>query len=240
MTFADALGRLEAGLRTGLPGPAAHAWLAPVPRRAWPAGFNPARIRDASGLLLVFPKQKEATAEHAEIAEPDHSLRSPRSPRLLSSGDAHIILTVRADTLGRHGGQVSLPGGVVDPGETFEQAALREAHEEVALPVDEVRVLGAPTPLDIPVSGFRLHPIVAVHAARPRLMPSDGEVARILEVGVDDLLNPEHFVTSEREREGFALAVPSFRVEGVEIWGATAMVLAEFLALLGWTGQKKG
>ena len=68
---------------------------------------------------------------------------------------------MRADAL-RHGGQVSLPGGVVDPGETFEQAALREAHEEVALPLDEVRVLGALTPLDIPVSGFRLHPIVAV------------------------------------------------------------------------------
>lgn len=239
MTFADALGRLEAGLRTGLPGSAAHARLAPVPRGAWPPGFNPARIRDAAGLLLVFPK--EGTAEIAEIAEKDVSLRSPRAPRFLPNREtAHIVLTVRADTLGRHGGQVSLPGGVVDPGETFEQAALREAHEEVALPLDEVRVLGALSPLDIPVSGFRLHPIVAVNAARPQLMPSDGEVARILEVGVDDLLNPEHFVTSDREREGVALTVPSFRVEGVEIWGATAMVLAEFLALLGWAGQKKG
>ena len=206
MTFADALVRLETGLRAELPGPAAHARLAPVPRRAWPTGFNPARIRDAAGLLLVFPV----------------------------GGRAHVILTVRADTLGRHGGQVSLPGGVVDPGETLEQAALREAHEEVALPLDDVRVLGALTPLDIPVSGFRLHPIVAVSRTRPVLTPSDGEVARILEVGVDELLNPEHFVTTERDRDGFALTVPSFRVADVEIWGATAMVLAEFLALLGW------
>ena len=222
MTFADALVRLETGLRAELPGPAAHARLAPVPRRAWPKGFSPARIRDAAGLLLVFPKEK--TAEIAEIAEQDDSLRAA----------AHIILTVRADTLGRHGGQVSLPGGVVDPGETFEQAALREAHEEVALPLDDVRVLGALTPLDIPVSGFRLHPIVAVSRTRPVLRPSDGEVARILEVGVDDLLNPEHVVTTERDRGGFVLTVPSFRVANVEIWGATAMVLAEFLALLGW------
>jgi 8-oxo-dGTP pyrophosphatase MutT (NUDIX family) len=206
VTFADALVRLETGLRAELPGPAAHARLAPVPRRAWPTGFNPARIRDAAGLLLVFPV----------------------------GGRAHVILTVRADTLGRHGGQVSLPGGVVDPGETLEQAALREAHEEVALPLDDVRVLGALTPLDIPVSGFRLHPIVAVSRTRPVLTPSDGEVARILEVGVDELLNPEHFVTTERDRDGFALTVPSFRVADVEIWGATAMVLAEFLALLGW------
>ena len=162
-------------------------------------------------------------------AEPACSASFP-----VTSDRAHIILTVRADTLGRHGGQVSLPGGVVDPGETFEQAALREAHEEVALPLDDVRVLGALTPLDIPVSGFRLHPIVAVSRTRPVLTPSDGEVARILEVGVDELLNPEHFVTTERDRDGFARTVPSFRVADVEIWGATAMVLAEFLALLGW------
>ena len=231
MTFADALGRMETGLRAALPGPRAQDRLAPMPRRQWPAGLNPARARNAAGLLLVFPK--EATAEHAESAEQDDSLRPQRSPRLLSSVEAHIILTVRADGL-RHGGQVSLPGGVVDPGETFEQAALREAHEEVALAPGDVRVLGPLTPLDIPVSGFRLHPIVAVHPGRPHLTPSDQEVARILEIGVDELLDPRHFVTTERHRDGVAFTVPAFRIAGVEIWGATAMVLAEFLAVLGW------
>ena len=237
MTFDAALARLESGLRAGLPGPAAQARLSPIPGRVWPKGFNVARIRDAAGLLLVFPK--EGTAESAEFAEKHDPLRAQRSPRFLPDA-AHIILTVRADAL-RHGGQVSLPGGVVDPGETFEQAALREAHEEVALPLDQVRVLGPLTPLDIPVSGFRLHPIVAVNPARPRLTPSDSEVARILEIGVDELMNPDHFVTTEREREGFGpLTVPAFRVAGVEIWGATAMVLAEFLAILGWQGHSPG
>ena len=207
MTFEEAVARLETALQSPLPGAQAQDRLAPVPRRRWPAGVNAARARNAAGLLLVFPKQKEASVE------------------------AHIILTVRSDSV-RHGGQVSLPGGVVDPGETFEQAALREAHEEVALPLEHVRVIGALTPLDIPVSGFRLHPIVALHPTRPRLTASDGEVARILEVGVDELLDPKHFVTMERERDGLALTVPAFRVAGVEIWGATAMVLAEFLALL--------
>jgi 8-oxo-dGTP pyrophosphatase MutT (NUDIX family) len=205
--FADVLARLEAGLRTTLPGPRAQERLAPVPQRQWPAGASPARVRDAAGLLLVFPKRTEETA--------------------------HIILTVRADAL-RHGGQVSLPGGAVDPGETYEQAAMREAHEEVALALDEVRVLGPLTPLDIPVSGFRLHPIVATLPTRPRLTASDGEVARILEIGVDELLDPEHFGTTERHRDGVAFTVPAFRIRGVEIWGATAMVLAEFLAVLGW------
>ncbi len=220
MTFADAIIRLDAGLRKELPGPAAQARLAPVPRRAWPQD-SATRIRDAAGLILVFPK--EGTA-----------------PRVLPNRDqAHIILTVRADTLGRHGGQVSLPGGVVDPGETFEQAALREAHEEVALPLDEVRVMGALTPLEIPVSGFRLHPIVAWRPARPSLTAADGEVARILEIAIEDLMNPHHLVTNTRARDGLVLSVPAFQIAGVEIWGATAMVLAEFLALLGWPDAQR-
>src|SRR4030095_17164999 len=97
--------------------------------------------------------------------------RGSPPPLRSTSGRAHIVLPFRADTV-RHPGQVSLPGGVVEPGETFEQAALREAHEEVALPIEPVRILGALTPLDIPVSGFRLPPIVAAPPARPPLTPA--------------------------------------------------------------------
>ena len=152
LLFDEAIRRLQAGLQATLPGPSAHARLAPRPRRQWPAGFNPARIRNAAGLLLVYPETP--------------------------TGTASVVLTVRSDRMQRHRGQVSLPGGVVEPGETFEQAALREAHEEVALPLDaDIRVLGALTPLDIPISGFRLHPIVAATPARQSLVPADGEVA---------------------------------------------------------------
>ena len=158
---------------------------------------------------------------------------SPRQPDA-----AHILLTVRADTLGRHGGQVSLPGGVVDAGETLEQAALREAREEVGLSTNLVRVLGALTPLDIPVSGFRLHPIVGVSERRPQLTPAAREVARILEPPIDSLMAPDCVVRTRRAREGVAMTVPGFHLEGVEIWGATAMVLAEFLSLLGWSSPK--
>src|SRR5690349_11494479 len=169
--------------------------MAPIPRRQWPTGHNPARIRNAAGLLLVFPSSAR-NAEHAETTESAEktdrlrALRVPRAQRAVAHEDAaHIVLTVRADTLRRHGGQVSLPGGVVEAGETFEQAAIREAREEIALR-DEVHVRGALTPLDIPVSGFRLHPIVATLDARPVLAAIDGEVARILEVAVDDLMDP--------------------------------------------------
>jgi len=231
--FADAVARLEAALQHELPGAAGHARMAPIPRRAWPKGFNVARVRHAAGLLLLFPRGPENT-EEAKHAEKSHSLRPLRSVRSQDAA-AHIVLTVRGDTP-RHAGQISLPGGVVEPGETFEQAALREAHEEIALDRDGVRVLGALTPLDIPVSGFRLYPIVAAVGTRPRLAPADGEVAHILEVAIDDLLDARTVRRTEREREGIALTVPGFHVAAHEIWGATAMVLAEFLTLLGWPG----
>jgi len=198
--------RLRDRLTGPLPGAAAHAILAPEPRRQWPEGFNPAGIRDAAGLLLVFPVARRP----------------------------HIVLTLRAGTLGRHSGQVSLPGGVVEPGETFELAALREAHEEVGLPIGEARVLGLLTPLDIPVSGFRLHPVVAMTDGRPELKAADGEVAAILEVAVNDLLDQQQLSTTERERDGRRIVVPALRAHGLDIWGATAMVLAEFLVLLDW------
>jgi 8-oxo-dGTP pyrophosphatase MutT (NUDIX family) len=236
MRFNDVVAQLERGLTRELPGAAAQARLAPMPRRQWPAGFNPARIRDAAGLLLLYPAETK-NAKAAKTAKKSKSLRALRALRS-TSDTAHILLTVRADTLGRHGGQVSLPGGVIDPGETFEQAALREAYEEVGLAPEQVRVLGALTPLDIPVSGFRLHPIVGTTETRPQLTPAHGEVARILEIDVDELFAPDSVIHTPRERDGVTFMVPGFHVHGVEIWGATAMVLAEFLSLLGWPSRK--
>jgi 8-oxo-dGTP pyrophosphatase MutT (NUDIX family) len=148
------------------------------------------------------------------------------------------VLTVRAGTLGRHSGQISLPGGVVEPGESVEQAALREAHEEVGLPMERATVLGTLTPLDIPVSGFRLHPVVAAIDDRPGWRPAAGEVSRVLEVAIDELMSESRLVTGIRQRDGRDIVVPLFRFGRDEIWGATAMVLAEFLVLLGWPGRQ--
>jgi 8-oxo-dGTP pyrophosphatase MutT (NUDIX family) len=206
MRFAEVIRQLEVALERELPGATAQDLLAPAPRREWPVGFNPAHVRNAAALLLLFPVHDRA----------------------------HTVLTVRSDTLGRHSGQVSLPGGAVEPGETFEQAALREANEEVALAPDGITVLGALTALDIPVSGFRLHPIVAARNDQPALLPADGEVARIVQVPIAELADASAVRPTTRFRDGRSFAVPAFHVAETEIWGATAMVLAEFLTLLGW------
>jgi 8-oxo-dGTP pyrophosphatase MutT (NUDIX family) len=207
-TYDQLVAKLDAAVSAGVPGPDAQHLLAPVPRREWPRDFDPQRIREAAGLVLVFPI--------------DHR--------------PHIALTVRAEGLGRHSGQVSLPGGVIEPGESIAQTALREAYEEIALVPDQVRVIGELTPLDIPVSGFRLHPVVAAIDHRPALTPAEGEVAQILEVPLAQLVDPRHLRWTARTRGGAVLTVPGFHVLGHEIWGATAMVLAEFLVLVGWDG----
>jgi 8-oxo-dGTP pyrophosphatase MutT (NUDIX family) len=207
VTYEAAVARIRDGLKGPLPGAPAQDLLTPIPRREWPQHWNPARTRHAAGLLLLFPIDQRA----------------------------HIVLTLRSDAV-RHGGQVSMPGGVVEPGETFEQAALREAHEEVGLASQDVEILGALTPIDIPVSGFRLHPILAAAARRPALLPADAEVARILEVDLDHLLNPGAVAWRPMTRDNTTRNVPYIPAGDAEIWGATAMVLAEFLTMLGWEG----
>ena len=89
------------------------------------------------------------------------------------AGEPHFVLTVRNAGLRRHGGQVSLPGGMVDPGESPLRAALREAAEEIAAVPGDLRVLGALTPLFMPHTGVTVHPYVAMADVRPPLHPAE-------------------------------------------------------------------
>jgi 8-oxo-dGTP pyrophosphatase MutT (NUDIX family) len=200
--------RILDALARGLPGVDAQLRMAPRPRPGWDPHHFPEGLREGAALLLVYP----------------------------IDGNPHVLLTVRGSTMRKHTGQVSFPGGSVDTNESFESAALREASEEVGVAPASVRVLGRLTPLHIPVSGFRLHPILGIVDARPRFVPAEWEVARLLEVPVDHLHDPAnvHHETQTRESMGkqYDIEIPYFLVEGHKVWGATAMALAEFLALL--------
>ncbi len=198
--------RLRDRLSGTLPGIEAHLRFVPVPTLdGWRAGLFPADARVAAALLLLYP--------------------TPTGPAL--------ALTVRSSGLARHAGQVSLPGGAVDPGETLAQTALREASEEIGLDPAAVRLLGELTPVHVLVSGFTLHPLVGVADERPAFRASPAEVDQILEVSLHDLRDASRIRQGTRLREGVAVEYPYFDLLGHQVWGATAMVLGEFICLLG-------
>ena len=151
------------------------------------------------------------------------------------AGEWHVPLTVRGANLRHHTGQVSLPGGRLDEGESVEAAALREADEEIGVARADVDVLGHLTPLAIPVSGHLLHPVVGVASARPAFVLHEHEVEALIEVPVAELRRADavRWETRQRARPPYGeMHVPVFDVGGVRVWGATAMVLAEFLAVV--------
>jgi 8-oxo-dGTP pyrophosphatase MutT (NUDIX family) len=189
-----------------LPGVDAQMRFAPMPSRTgWRAGHFPADARRAAALLLLYPT---------------------------STGPA-VALTVRSSGLARHPGQISLPGGATNPGETLAEAALREAFEEVGVDPAVVRVLGELTPVHVLVSGFTLHPVVGVTDRRPDFQAAPAEVDQILEVSLHDLRDASRIRQGSRVREGVAVEYPYFDLLGHQVWGATAMVLGEFICLLG-------
>jgi 8-oxo-dGTP pyrophosphatase MutT (NUDIX family) len=200
---------LEATLRERLagtlPGLEAQRRFMPTPPRAgWKPGEFPSDARIAAGLLLLYP------GEHGPS----------------------IPLTVRASTLRRHAGQISLPGGATDRGETLVQAALREAHEEIGVDPARVRILGELTPVHVLVSGFTLHPIVGITDELPEFRPAVHEVAKVIEVSIADLQDASSIRQGTRTREGVAIEYPYFDLKGHQVWGATAMILGEFICLL--------
>ncbi len=200
--------RLRQVLEAPLPGLDAQLRLAPSPRTGWDPFRVPEGLRAAAVLVLLYPHD---------------------------DGALHVPLTVRGGRLRTHTGQVSLPGGAVDPGETFVMAALREAEEEVGVDQADVDVLGQLTPLHIPVSGYLLHPVVGITTRRPLFRLAQHEVARLLEVPISRLADPAVIARETRmlRRAGTPepVEVPFFDLDGEKVWGATAMILAEFLAV---------
>ena len=137
-------------------------------------------------------------------------------------GGLNVILTRRADTLTRHSGQIALPGGRADPGETPVQTALREAHEEIALDPSAVRVAGLGD-LYRTVSGFEITPVVGFLTREVALAPAAAEVAEIFETPFAFLMDPaNHLLQSHVESGRRFYAMP---YESRVIWGATAGML---------------
>ena len=151
------------------------------------------------------------------------------------AGLARVVLTERLSYDGHHSGEVSLPGGKAEPLDADAAAtALREASEEVELDPDQaaVEVVGLLDEVFIPVSDFRITPVVAIARRTPRLRAHPGEVARILTPSVGAFLPSAPVEIVERTIRDWPLRYGGYRIEGLHVWGATARILGELLKRL--------
>jgi 8-oxo-dGTP pyrophosphatase MutT (NUDIX family) len=144
-----------------------------------------------------------------------------------------LPLTRRTDTLESHKGQVSLPGGAREWGESLQSTALRETCEELNACPGNWQILGRLSPLYIPPSGFLVSPFVAYSPARPEFEPDPVEVAELIETPIAVLRDPGTVTREKWMLHGAPVDVPYYRICGHKVWGATAMVLSELIAVIG-------
>ncbi len=221
MRFDEAAQRL-ARLPGRLAGPGGHLPVGRLP--AGPAALMPTvtdgRARPA---LKLGPLGEDRPAAVLVLVAP------------ALDGSAVVILTERATYDGIHSGEVSFPGGKVDPADVdLEATALREAAEEIGLDplAAGVELIGRLELVRIPVSRFSITPVVAVARQVPVLNASSAEVSRILEASLGAFLPGAPIEIVERMVGEWPLRYGGYRIDGLHVWGATARILGQLGALI--------
>ena len=205
MTAALTADDIRRALTRPLPGVAAQVRLAPPYRFDQLLQPPPADARPAGVLIVLYPR-----------------------------GEAlHFLLTRRTDDVENHKGQISLPGGAQEDGESLLDTALRETREEIGVRVEPSAVLGRLSPVYVPPTGFLITPYVAALPARPHFVVMQREVAELIEAPLSALFDPSIVRREVWTLRGAEVEVPFFQIGPYKVWGATAMVLSEFAAAIG-------
>lgn len=208
MSMISIIPNLKEQLQLPLPGREAQYKMATKTRMPFKEKRAPESVRLASVLCLLYPK--------------DGKLHLPLIQRVIAKGD-------------KHSGQMSFPGGKLESTDKTKQAgALREANEEIGIIPNDVNMLGALTPLYVPASNFQVFPFVGYIDYVPRFIPEIREVAEIVEVALEDLIAPQTLkYKSMQFTENFKVKdVPYFDVNNKTVWGATGMMLSEFVEII--------
>ncbi len=179
-------------------------------------------------------------ASHRGSTEFDYNFSSPpvKSSVLLMlferSGDYYFPLIQRPDYTGKHSGQIGLPGGKVEPQDKDRIAtALRETEEEIGVDTRKVKVIGRLSELYVQASNYNVFPVVGYLSEIPVYIPDPKEVSEVIECSIGNLMNEE--TKKEKEliiRNKYKITAPYFDINNRVVWGATAMMLSEFVMLL--------
>ncbi len=196
--------QLATRLSQPLPGPMVGSRFEPRPALGRRYDQSPPEARQAAVLALLYPYEDRW----------------------------HLPLTLRHAQLAAHAGQISLPGGRIDPGETAAQAAVREFHEELGAAEEPIELLGRLSPIYVGTSNYQVAPWVAVASRRPEWTPNRAEVDAVLEVPLAHLLDPANFGSQLRTYRGQPYVAPHFLWKTHCIWGATCMILGELVTVL--------
>lgn len=150
------------------------------------------------------------------------------------SGMWHLVLQKRTEYPGAHSGQVGLPGGLHENVDgDLGITALRETREETGIDDGKIVLLGNLSKLEIPVSGIEVTPFVGYYAGSPVFRPEPEEVSYLIEVPLSELLLGDNLKTEIRTINNRAVRVPYYHLADEQVWGATAMMLTEFIDVLG-------
>ncbi len=150
---------------------------------------------------------------------------------LIEDGEkTEVILTLRSNNI-VHGGQISFPGGGLERNETFIEAALREAREEIGLPEEKVEVIGQLTSLYISHSGNLVEPVVGFVEKQEQFIANPGEVDEIFKVHLKDLIDHNNIIRESWDLHNRHFEVPFWDIHHVPLWGATAMMMSELVEI---------
>lgn len=149
-----------------------------------------------------------------------------------ADGSVSLVFTKRRDDLPSHAGQISFPGGASDPTDSDHvETALREAHEEIAIPPTSVEVIGALEPMSTFVSDFAVYPIAGVVASDVPLAPNPSEVDTVFEVDLARLIELRE--KRELRRAGMTFTTEAYETDGGLIWGVTGYILGRLIDRIG-------
>ncbi|HLA55732.1 MAG TPA: CoA pyrophosphatase [Flavobacterium sp.] len=208
MEFNDFLKYIPKITKVALPGESAHFKMAPPERKDLlkKLDFSIINPRKAAVMMLVYPK----------------------------NGLAHLALIQRNSYKGVHSSQIAFPGGKVEPDDASDLfTALRETEEEIGVPREHINIICPFSEVYIPPSNFCVQPFLGYCNDTPVFIPDSREVASMVEFSLSEFLDDNNIIMQKMATSySESIDVPSFKVGGFAIWGATAMMLSELKEVL--------